>query len=283
VDDRTNTMIITDLDPGIDKVRKLVDTLDTPQPQVEIEARIIDTNATFSKELGIRLGLDAAASPGLGNTFPIVFPNQAAGQAAAGTVNSGASNLAQLTLGAINGAVHVTATVSAMEKEGKLKIISAPRVIMQNGVEGEIIQGDQIPYTTATSIPSSGGILTTFQVPQVQFKDAALKLNVIPRITAAGTIIMEVTLERSAADFSKSLPGNPNPAITTQKARTTVQVNDGSTAVIGGVMFEQTNQTEDRTPGLYRVPIIGQLFRRHNQDNQSRELVLLITPKIVKG
>jgi type IV pilus assembly protein PilQ len=283
VDDRTNTMIITDLDPGLDKARKLVDTLDTPQPQVEIEARIIDTTSNFSKELGIRLGLDGTASPGLGNTLPLVFPNQAAGQATAGTINSAASQLAQLTLGSINGAFHVTATVSAMEKEGKLKVISAPRVIMQNNVEGEIVQGDQIPYTTATAIPSDGGILTTFQVPQVQFKDAALKLHVKPRITAAGTVIMEVQLERSAADFSKSLPGNPNPAITTQKASTTVQVNDGSTAVIGGVMFEQSNQSEDRTPYLYKVPIVGKLFRRNNTDNTTRELVLLITPKIVKG
>jgi type IV pilus assembly protein PilQ len=283
VDDRTNTMIITDLDPGLDKVRKLVDSLDTPQPQVEIEARIIDTTSNFSKELGIRLGLDGTASPGLGNTIPLVFPNQVSAQAAAGTVNSGASQLAQLTLGNINGAIHVQATVSAMEKEGKLKVISAPRVIMQNNVEGEIVQGDQIPYTTATAIPSDGGILTTFQVPQVQFKDAALKLHVKPRITAAGTVIMEVQLERSAADFSKSLPGNPNPAITTQKASTTVQVNDGSTAVIGGVMFESANQSEDRTPYLYKVPIVGKLFRRNNVDNQTRELVLLITPKIVKG
>jgi type IV pilus assembly protein PilQ len=283
VDDRTNTMIITDLDPGLDKARKLVDTLDTPQPQVEIEARIIDTTSNFSKELGIRLGLDSTASPALGNTLPLVFPNQVQGQATAGTIDNAASQLAQLTLGSINGAIHVTATVSAMEKEGKLKVISAPRVIMQNNVEGEIVQGDQIPFTTATSIPSDGGILTTFQVPQVQFKDAALKLHVKPRITAAGTVIMEVQLERSAADFSKSLPGNPNPAITTQKASTTVQVNDGSTAVIGGVMFEQSNQTEDRTPYLYKVPILGKLFRRNNTDNTTRELVLLITPKIVKG
>jgi type IV pilus assembly protein PilQ len=283
VDARTNTMIVTDLEPGLDKARKLIDTLDTPQPQVEIEARIIDTTSNFSKELGVRLGLDGAATPQLGNTFPIIFPNQATGGASTGTVNTNASSLAQLALGSINGAFKVTATVSAMEKEGKLKVISAPRVIMQNGVEGEIIQGDQIPYTTATSIPSDGGILTTFQVPQVQFKDAALKLNVKPRITAAGTVIMEVSLERSAADFSRALPGNPNPAITTQKARTTVQVNDGSTAVIGGVMFEQANQNEDRTPGLYKLPIIGKIFRRTNNDTQQRELVLLITPKIVKG
>jgi len=283
VDDRTNTIILTDLDPGLEKARKLIDTLDTPQPQVEIEARIIDTTSNYSKELGIRLGLDTQASQALGNTLPVVFPTSAALGGTTGTINSAASSIAQLALGSVNGALKLTATVSAMEKEGKLKIISAPRVIMQNNVEGEIIQGDQIPYTTATSIPSEGGVLTTFQVPQVQFKDAALKLNVKPRITAAGTVIMEVSLERSAADFSKSLPGNPNPAITTQKAKTTVQVTDGSTAVIGGVMFESGNTTEDRTPYFYKLPVIGKLFKRNTNSTETRELVLLITPKIVKG
>jgi type IV pilus assembly protein PilQ len=283
VDDRTNTIILTDLEPGLDKARKLVDTLDTPQPQVEIEARIIDTTSNYSKELGIRLGIDTAASSGFGNTLPVVFPASAVGGANIGTVNSAASQVAQLALGSVNGAIKVTATVSAMEKEGKLKVISAPRVIMQNNIEGEIIQGDQIPYTTATAIPTEGGVLNTFQVPQVQFKDAALKLNVKPRITAAGTIIMDVSLERSAADFSRALPGNPNPAITTQKARTTVQVSDGSTAVIGGVMFEQANTNDDRTPYFWKLPVIGKLFKRTNVTNDTRELVLLITPKIVKG
>ncbi len=283
VDDRTNTVILTDLEPGLEKARKLIDTLDTPQPQVEIEARIIDTTSNYSKELGIRLGIDTSASPQFGNTIPVVFPSSAAGQATVGTINSAASQVAQLALGSVNGAFKITATVSAMEKEGKLKVISAPRVIMQNNIEGEIIQGDQIPYTTATAIPTEGGVLNTFQVPQVQFKDAALKLNVKPRITAAGTIIMDVSLERSAADFSRALPGNPNPAITTQKAKTTVQVSDGSTAVIGGVMFEQANTNDDRTPYFWKLPIIGKLFKRTNVTNDQRELVLLITPKIVKG
>jgi type IV pilus assembly protein PilQ len=120
-------------------------------------------------------------------------------------------------------------------------------------------------------------------VPQVQFKDAALKLTVKPRITASGTVIMEVALERSAANFVRSLPGNPNPAIDTQKARTTVQVTDGATALIGGVMFENTRDNEDRTPGLHKLPVIGKIFNRTRKSSDTRELVLLITPKIVKG
>src|SRR5262249_33219145 len=161
-------VILTDLEPGLDKARKLIETLDTPQPQVEIEARIIDTTSNYSKELGIRLGIDTNATAGFGNTFPVVFPASATGGATVGTINSTASQVAQLALGSVNGAIKVTATVSAMEKEGKVKVISAPRVIMQNNIEGEIIQGDQIPYTTATAIPTEGGVLNTFQVPQVQ-------------------------------------------------------------------------------------------------------------------
>jgi type IV pilus assembly protein PilQ len=283
LDDRTNTLIVKDLQMGIDQANSLIATLDTPQPQVEIEARIIETQAAFSKELGIRLGFVGSISPALGNTLPLTFPNQGDLGAATGTVDQQAPTLIQTAMKAVNGAFSINAALSALETEGKVKVISAPRVIMQNNVEGEILQGEQIPYITATNTPSGDGIVTTFQVPQVQFKDAALKLTVKPRITASGTVIMEVALERSAANFVRSLPGNPNPAIDTQKARTTVQVTDGATALIGGVMFENTRDNEDRTPGLSRLPIIGKVFNRTRKASDTRELVLLITPKIVKG
>ena len=284
LDERTNTLIVKDLQVGLDQRRtSLIATLDTPQPQVEIEARIIETQAAFSKELGIRLGFQGSISPALGNTLPLTFPNQGDIGGGTGTVDQQAPSLIQTAMKAVNGAFSINAALSALETEGKVKVISAPRVIMQNNVEGEILQGEQIPYITATNTPSGDGIVTTFQVPQVQFKDAALKLTVKPRITASGTVIMEVALERSAANFVRSLPGNPNPAIDTQKARTTVQVTDGATALIGGVMFETTRDNEDRTPGLYKLPIIGKIFNRTRKASETRELVLLITPKIVKG
>jgi type IV pilus assembly protein PilQ len=282
-DERTNTLIVKDLQVGLDQAVALITTLDTPQPQVEIEARIIETQAAFSKELGIRLGFQGSISPALGNTLPLTFPNQGDIGGGTGTVDNQAPSLIQTAMKAVNGAFSINAALSALETEGKVKVISAPRVIMQNNVEGEILQGEQIPYITATNTPSGDGIVTTFQVPQVQFKDAALKLTVKPRITASGTVIMEVALERSAANFVRSLPGNPNPAIDTQKARTTVQVTDGATALIGGVMFENTRDNEDRTPGLSRLPIIGKVFNRTRKSSDTRELVLLITPKIVKG
>jgi type IV pilus assembly protein PilQ len=283
LDERTNTLIVKDLQVGLDQANALIVTLDTPQPQVEIEARIIETQAAFSKELGIRLGFEGSISPALGNTLPLAFPNQGGIGGGTGTVDTQAPSLISTAMKAVNGAFSINAALSALETEGKVKVISAPRVIMQNNVEGEILQGEQIPYITATNTPSGDGIVTTFQVPQVQFKDAALKLTVKPRITASGTVIMEVSLERSAANFVRSLPGNPNPAIDTQKARTTVQVTDGATALIGGVMFETTRDNEDRTPGLYKLPIIGKIFNRTRKASDTRELVLLITPKIVKG
>jgi type IV pilus assembly protein PilQ len=283
LDERTNTLIVKDLQIGLDQANALIATLDTPQPQVEIEARIIETQAAFAKELGIRLGFEGSISPALGNTLPLTFPNQGGLAGGTGTVDQQAPSLIQTAMKAVNGAFSINAALSALETEGKVKVISAPRVIMQNNVEGEILQGEQIPYITATNTPSGDGIVTTFQVPQVQFKDAALKLTVKPRITASGTVIMDVALERSAANFVRSLPGNPNPAIDTQKARTTVQVTDGATALIGGVMFETNRDNEDRTPGLYKLPIIGKIFNRTRKASETRELVLLITPKIVKG
>jgi type IV pilus assembly protein PilQ len=284
IDERTNTVILTDLEFGLDRARHLIDTLDTPQPQVEIEARIIETRASYRKELGIRLGLNGSITPALGNTLPLTFPNQGTVTAGTGTVTQTAPTLAGIVLGSVNGAFSIDATLSALETEGKAKVISAPRVIMQNNIEGEILQGSQIPYTTAQTQPTGDGVISAFQVPTVQFKDAALKLTVKPRITASGTIIMDVNLERSAPNYTNSIAGNPNPAIDTQKAKTTVQVTDGATAAIGGIMFEDNNTNDDRTPGLSRLPVIGKLlFHRRTKSTETRELVLLITPKIVKG
>jgi type IV pilus assembly protein PilQ len=284
VDERTNTVILTDLEFGLDRARHLIDTLDTPQPQVEIEARIIETRASFRKELGIRLGLNGSITPALGNTLPLTFPNQGTVVGNTGTVTQTAPTLAGIVLGSVNGAFSIDATLSALETEGKAKVISAPRVIMQNNIEGEILQGSQIPYTTAQTQPSGDGLVGAFQVPTVSFKDAALKLTVKPRITASGTIIMDVNLERSAPNYTNAIAGNPNPAIDTQKAKTTVQVSDGATAAIGGIMFEDSSSNDDRTPGLSRLPVIGKLlFHRTTKSTETRELVLLITPKIVKG
>ncbi|MDH4066956.1 MAG: type IV pilus secretin PilQ, partial [Acidobacteriota bacterium] len=173
-------------------------------------------------------------------------------------------------LGSINGAINLDVALSALERTGKGRLLSTPRVSTQNNVEAEITQGVQIPVQT-----QANNTIT------VTFKDAALTLRVTPQITAAGTVIMRITLENAAPDYSRSVNGIP--PIDTQRAVTSVLVTDGETTVIGGIYTSREQTTEGRTPGLSRIPILGWLFKRDENSEESRELLIFITPRITKG
>ncbi|HEX7085164.1 MAG TPA: type IV pilus secretin PilQ [Vicinamibacterales bacterium] len=283
VDTRSNTLIITDLQPALDRARMLISTLDKPQPQVEIEARIVITNKSFRREVGARLGLGGEASARLGNTTPLAFPNSivAGGRTGAPTATPGAPNLVNLgvtgassavglALGAVNGSFNLDAELSALEAQGKLSVISTPRVTTQNNIEAEITQGTQIPIQTVAN-----------NTVTVTFKDAALKLTVTPQITAANTVIMRINLENAQADFGRSV--NDIPPIDTQRAITTVLVGDGETTVIGGIYFSSQERRQERTPLLHKVPLLGWLFKNDLVADANNELLIFITPRILKG
>jgi type IV pilus assembly protein PilQ len=174
-----------------------------------------------------------------------------------------------LALGSINGALNLDVALSALERTGKGRILSTPRVTTQNNVDAEITQGVQIPI----QVEANNTVTTTY-------KDAALTLKVTPQITAANTVIMQITLENSA-------PGAQTPdgglSIDTQRAITRVQVNDGMTTVIGGIFVSREQTTNSRTPLLYRIPFLGWLFKNDSQTDTSRELLIFITPRIQKG
>jgi type IV pilus assembly protein PilQ len=285
VDARSNTLIINDLQPALDKAAALIATLDKPQPQVEIEARIVITNKSFRREIGAKLGLGGEMSARLGNPTPLAFPNSVLvggrtgavqggpTSAAANAVNlgvQGATSAVGLALGAINGAFDLDIALTALEQQGKLAVISTPRVSTQNNVEAEITQGTQIPIQVVAN-----------NTVTVTFKDAALKLTVTPQITAANTVIMKVNLENAQADFGRSVNGIP--PIDTQRANTTVLVGDGQTTVIGGIYFSSQEARESRTPVLHKVPLLGWLFKDDLTNNQNNELLIFITPRIIKG
>jgi type IV pilus assembly protein PilQ len=287
VDPRTNTLIITDLADRLQTATDLIAALDKPQPQVEIEARIVTTNKTFARALGIQWGFQGRVDPALGNTTNLAFPNngslagrtgatQGAAGNATGTVPSavnlpavgGATSAIGLALGAINGAFNLDVALSALESSGNGRLLSTPRVSTQNNVAAEIAQGVQIPYQTVAN-----------NTVTVQFKDAALILKVTPQITSADTVIMQISVDNG----SVGAVINGIPSINTQRANTTVQVNDGQTTVIGGIYASQENATSDRTPGLSRVPLLKWLFKRERMEDQSSELLIFITPRIIKG
>jgi len=297
VDPRTNTLIMTDLADRLQTTNQLITTLDTPQPQVEIEARIVQTNKTYAREIGVQWGFQGRVDPALGNTTPLAFPNngnlggRTAGEPGsgglqgrtAGTASTlvptavnlpvpGATSAIGLALGSVNGAFNLDIALSALEKSNNGKVLSSPRVTTQNNVSAEIAQGVQIPYQT-----------TANNTTTTQFKDAALILRVTPQITAANTVIMTIAVDNGSVDQLLTTPSGVVPVIRTQRANTSVLVNNGETTVLGGIYVNSEQNTNDKTPGLNRLPLLGWLFKHDALKDDSSELLIFITPRIIKG
>jgi type IV pilus assembly protein PilQ len=290
IDQRTNMLIVKDTPKSLKDVQEVISELDRPEPQVEIEAKIMQTNRDTAKALGVQWGFNGTMSPQLGNTTGAAFPNRGTvgGRVLSNTGTGGAtqgpeglntaiglpvvgaSTALGLSLGAINGAFGIDVAITALEKEGKVKMLSTPRVTTQNNKQAEVTQGFQVPIQTVQNNTVS-----------VEFKDAALKLLVTPQITGANTVIMKIVLENGQPDFSRSVNGNPS--IATQRAETSVQVADGVMTVIGGILQSTQTDQVDKTPGLGNVPLLGWLFKRTTASNDSQELLIFITPRIIRG
>jgi len=280
-DKRTNVLIVRDIPERLDATADLITTLDRAEPQVEIEARIVQTTRDSARALGVQWGGTGRVAPELGNTTGLNFPNtgSAGGRvvdternAAPGTIvnmpATAATTAIGLALGSINGAVNLDVALSALERTGNTRILSSPRVTTQNNKQAEMTQGVQIPIQKEQN-----------NTVTIEFKDAALKLLVTPRITGANTVIMDVELENAS-------PGErvrDIPSIDTQRAKTSVQVSDGATTIIGGILLSREQSTQDRTPVLHRLPLLGWLFKRDDHSDQSRELIIFITPRIVRS
>jgi len=302
VDERTNTIIIRDLPSYVEKSKALMAELDTATPQVEIEARIVVTTRNFTRELGIQWGFGAEATPRFGNQTNLAFPNSivlnggavpsdlgipadnlgpgglssAAGIGNAGrgyTVNLPASSFNSgigISMGNILGSFNLDVALTALERQGRGRLLSTPKVTTQNNQSAEIKQGVQIPIQTLANNTVS-----------VQFKDAVLTLRVTPQITDAGTVILNLEVENNSADFANRVNGIP--PINTQSAKTIVLVKDGQTAVVGGIYQSTETSTQNQTPFFSKIPVLGYLFKSKAVDTRNNELLLFITPRIVKS
>ena len=295
MDERTNMLILRDNAKQLSEIQALIAELDKPEPQVEIEAQIMQMNRDAARALGVQWGINGRVAPDLGNTTGLGFPNsgtvggrvQQQGPVTQGPVDprasltersatavnlpvTGASSALGLSMGAVNGAFGIDVAITALEREGKVKILSTPRVTTQNNKQAEVTQGFQIPIQTQQNNTVS-----------VTFKDAALKLLVTPQITGANTVIMRIILENGQPDFSRNVNGNPS--INTQRAETSVQVADGVRTVIGGILQTTETNSVDKTPGISNIPLLGWLFKRTDSRNESQELVIFITPRIIRG
>jgi type IV pilus assembly protein PilQ len=291
VDARTNTLFVQDTPTRLEEVRKLLAKIDVPVRQVMIEARIVEASDTFSKNLGVRMGYFesgvAGRQPGLGINGPnigaeLVNTGQGMGVVAGTPVIDGAglnSNFraaglnsfqpGQISFILFNSSLtrFLNLELSALEADGKGKIVSSPRVLTADQVEAVIEQGTEIPYQQATSSGATA----------VSFRKANLMLKVKPQITPDGNVIMTL-------DVNKDAPGAVTPAgvqISTKHVKTEVLVENGGTVVIGGI-FEQTERTDiTRVPFFGELPVIGRLFRNDTTTSQKTELLVFVTPRIV--
>ncbi len=272
---------------SVELVERLIDLLDRPTPQVMIEARIVETTKNFSREFGVQWGFLGMADATSGTTTNWNFPNsiQANGAGVSSTNQPGipgplggyAVNLPAtsfnsgfgLSLGNILDTFRLDMALTAMEADGKGKILSSPKVATQNNKKAVIESGTQIPVQT-----------TANNTTTTQFVTAALKLEVTPQITADQTIIMDVVVDKSAPDFGNLVGGIP--PILTRKAEAQVMVKDGGTAVIGGIFQWSEATNEDRVPFFGTIPVIRHLFRNKSVVSQNDELLLFLTPRIIK-
>ncbi len=285
-DERSNTLVIKEVPANIGVLDGLIRVLDMPNPQVAIEARIIETNSNFTEKLGIQWGPNFVADSAYGNQTSLKFPNSIAlygnqlvsdqapflGPMGGWAVNlpaAGATSGAVLSLGNVSNTFRLDMALSAMQLEGKGRIIQAPRLVTQNNMEAKIAQGNKIPVQTLQN-----------NTIQVRYVDAVLELKVTPTITADDTITMTVEIKNDAADFAQQVLGIP--PMTTQSAKTTVRVRNGSTLVIGGMYKIEKATTKEGVPLLRKIPLLGSLFRNTSKRGEQRETLIFITPRIVR-
>ncbi|HXO44949.1 MAG TPA: type IV pilus secretin PilQ [Candidatus Cybelea sp.] len=290
-DDRSNTLIIRDIPTTLPVMDNLIRQLDRKSQQVEIEARVVEANRSFSREIGTQFGF-AGANPSRSNvvggtggvgtspitrgpglpTPPVVVSSSGA---SSGNTMPLASNLPasvptsgiQYAFSSANFALDMI--ITAAEQRGVGKLLSKPKVITQNNEKATVKQGTKIPVQTIVNNTVS-----------VQFVDAVLELDVTPQITADGTVYMDVTVENDQIDGS--IPRVQGiPAIDTQAAETKVTVNDGATVVIGGIIVTQQTTNIQQVPFVGSVPILGNLFKHTTVNSTSQELLFFLTPRIL--
>jgi type IV pilus assembly protein PilQ len=300
VDERTNTIIIQDTAESIGNVRQLVATLDIPVRQVLIEARIVIVNDTFERDLGVRAGITATRANGnnglistsgtaagtdtiLGSALNNLTSNGtpypvsvATGASAANRYNvnlpvaNPAGSLALMVLGSD---YIVDLELSAAQTEGRGEVISSPRVITANQKEAVIESGTEIPYQTS----ASSGATT------VQFKKAVLSLRVTPLITPDNRLILDLDVKKDSVGTVVVTSGGVNvPAIDTNEISTSVLVGDGQTVVLGGILQTTRTDNSNKVPLLGDIPVLGNLFKSTSKINNKTELLIFVTPKILR-
>jgi type IV pilus assembly protein PilQ len=298
-DHRTNTLIVSDVAKNLQLIEDLVRNLDTQTSQVTIEARIVEANSNFARQLGVQWGGTAFADSTHGNPTGLVFPYNVGigggaddgssplgglvpgprtGNGATGSPNFlvnmpapaglGTGSAIGLTLGSVAGAFNLNLRLSAMETTGQVRILSSPRITTMDNVEANISQGVSIPVSVVSAMGA-----------QTQFVDARLTLAVKPHVTNEGTIALNINVSRNEPDFVNT-GARGDPSIQRKEAKTSMLVRDGDTAVIGGIYTRNTGLSNARVPFFSDIPVLGWFFRNKKENDNRSEFLVFITPRI---
>lgn len=267
VDDRTNSIIAYQTQERLDELRRVVAQLDIPVRQVMIEARIVEANVDYDKELGVRWGGEIGRSAGSNASTRWSASGALTGNNFVDLGVNGATS--GIGIGFLTNHVLLDLQLSAMEKTGHGEVVSQPKVVTSDKETAKIMKGAEVPYQEASS---SGSTSTSF-------KEAALSLEVTPQITPDNRIIMDVKVTKDEPDFANALDGVP--PIKKNEVNAKVLVSDGETIVIGGVFSNQQQRAVEKVPFLGDVPFIGRLFKRNLVSDSKSELLVFITPRIL--
>ena len=271
VDTRTNQIILSEIPAYLGVMRNLIESVDIPNRQVVIEARIVETSKNFIQQYGFVWGFHSKLDPSLGTGTGLIFPNRI--DTIGGPFDFGPGNpVLQFHLSDVLGTFTLDFALNALEQEGLVRVISAPRVMTQDNTSAEIQSGFQIPYQTRVNFTTT-----------VAYVDATLRLSVIPQITEAGTVIMDIQVQKNEPATGFAIEGGAGTPLSTRQARTRLMVRDGGTSVIAGIYQTKENNSQTRMPVLGELPIVGALFRTHNVNNTHDELLIFITPRIVRS
>jgi type IV pilus assembly protein PilQ len=300
VDDRTNNLIVSDVARSLQLIEDLVRNLDTQTSQVVIEARIVEANSDYARQIGIQWGGNTFMDTAHGNPSGLVFPyNLGLGGGAddgssplsglvpgvrTGTPGGASPNFVVnmpapaglntgsaigLTMGSVAGAFNLNLRLSAMESTGQVRILSSPRITTMDNIDATIEQGVSIPVSVVSAMGA-----------QTQFVDAKLHLGVRPHVTNEGTIMLSVNVTKNEPDFVNT-GSRGDPTILKKEAKTTMLVRDGDTAVIGGIYTRNSGLSFNKVPFFADIPVVGWFFRNRKENDNRTEFLVFLTPRIV--
>ena len=309
IDSRMNALVVRDLSLNIDQMARLLKNLDVKIPQVLIEAKIVEVSSNYARELGVQWGGNhtgtssngttimtggttgaaggsagsSGSIPTVGNStfFPMTGDVGPSGNAFAvnlpAAVGSGSGGALGITFGKLGGKLSLDLQLSAMQTTGNGKILSNPKVMTVNNKEAKISSGTDIPVRIVSATAVGGTGTTTAAVQTIS---ATLALSAVPTIMNDDRIAMVLKVDKSEPDFSRT--GDGIPTVTKRSADTHLVVNNGETVVLGGIITKNEGVSESGVPLLSRIPVLGWLFKKKSKFENETELMIFITPTIMK-